>query len=90
MTVVGAEHGRHAANPVASPAGGLAAEIEMIRSAMVRDFRPTAAARKIGIRRDFASRGRDEPGIALHGLRAELLVRPGQDATAGRDEGGGR
>src|SRR5262249_27542462 len=59
-------------NPSPRPSCGLAAEIEMIGSAMLADFGPLTAASNLGILRDWLNRGRNEFGVTLQGLRAEF------------------
>jgi hypothetical protein len=68
------------ADSVPAPAGSLAAMKEMIRSAMLGDFRPLNAAGKVWICRDFLDRRLDEFSVALEGLRAEVFFCPGKDA----------
>src|SRR5712692_9079538 len=68
------------ANPIPGPAGGLAAEIEMIGSAMLGDLRPLTAAGAFRILRDLLDRRRNEFCVTLQGLWAKTLFRPGKDA----------
>ena len=68
------------ADPVPGPPSGLAAEKEMIGSAMFGDFWPFAAAGKFWIRRDLLNRCRNELSVTLQGLWAKILFRPGKDA----------
>ena len=68
------------ANPIPGPSCGLAAEIEMIGSAMLGDFWPLTAASTFGILRDLRNCCRDECCVTLQDLRAKILFRPGKDA----------
>jgi hypothetical protein len=68
------------ANSIPGPSRGLAAEIEMIRSAICGDFRALTAAGAFGIIRDLLNRCRNKLCVSLQRLRAKIFFRPGKDA----------
>ena len=67
------------ANPCPDPAGGFAAEKEMVGSAILGDFRPLNAASELGILRNLLDRCRYEFRVTPQGLRTEILFGSRQD-----------
>jgi hypothetical protein len=67
-------------NPIPGTASFLAAEIQMIGSAMCGHLRPFCAAGKFGIYRNLLNRRLNQLGVPLQGSRAKILLRSSKDA----------